>query len=104
MTPLEPLIPALDIATAEKDLQHLGSQIVVGEVLMNNPEVLHYLRDQINHINRGLLDASILGQAPELVKAHYLQCVNQIRAFEHLFSLATNLEINRNLYHSRTTK
>lgn len=95
--------PALDLSTETKDLSHLQVQIAVGRVIKENPVVAEYLTDAINHITRTLLDSKFLASEAKLVKAQVLQCTNQIRAYEHLLSLAVNLEAAQDRFTELTT-
>lgn len=91
-------------ASVEADIAHFSRQLEVAEALHANPVIVEYIKDQIDIVTSELMNASSLGQSPEIARGYLVQCQNQIRAYDHLYGLAANIVEIRNTLTTLTTE
>lgn len=101
---LEQIAPPIDVSTAELDIKWLGVQLDVAQALVDNPAITTYIKAQIDHLTRKLIDANICSMEGSTAKAAVVTLSSQIKAYEHLYDLARNITTLRDTFTQRTTR
>lgn len=88
---MEPLFAEKPAPTLGNDLEFLSIQMEVGQQLLASPAVIEYIKYQVEILQTELFNMQSIGVNADVVKSMYIQINSQIRAYEHLYSLAQAL-------------